>query len=124
MDLRNINYLPTQEPLDPSNPSSGYMQRPMADQDQTDGGIIDRIKQAASQGLIHPKVADYLMENLLDDDMATNQAIAQMPSAPMQPMPQDIVSNAPRNGLLGGQPTPQALQMETELRKRKGLLSQ
>lgn len=122
MDLRKTNYLPTQQPLDPANPSSGYMQRPMADQDTTDGGIIDRIKQAASQGLIHPKVAEYLMENLLDDDASTNQAIAQMPAAPMQPNPMDVVQS---QGLLGsGQPTPQALQMETELRKRKGLLSQ
>jgi hypothetical protein len=69
----------------------------MAYQDNTDGGIIQRIMTAAQQGLIHPQVANYLMENLLDSDTSTNQAIGQMPQAPMRPNPMDVVTK----GLLG-----------------------
>jgi hypothetical protein len=96
MDLKRTNYLPTLEPLDQSNPAAGHMQRPMAYQDNTDGGIIQRIMTAAQQGLIHPQVANYLMENLLDDDRSTNQVIGKMPQAPMQPNPMDVV----KKGLL------------------------
>ena len=97
MDLKRENFLPMMEPLDPMRPQSGYMQRPAAYQDNTDGGIIQRIMTAAQQGLIHPQVANYLMENLLDDDRSTNQAISQMPSAPSMPAPNNIVPK----GLLG-----------------------
>jgi indolepyruvate ferredoxin oxidoreductase alpha subunit len=40
---------------------------------------------------------NYLMENLLDSDTSTNQAIGQMPQAPMRPNPMDVVTK----GLLG-----------------------
>lgn len=96
MDLKRENYLPMMQPLDPNRPQSGYMQRATGPESGTDQGIIDRIMIAAKQGMIHPKVVEYLMENLLESDQASNQAISQMPSAPMQPNPMDVV----RKGLL------------------------
>ena len=97
MDLKRENFLPMMEPLDPMRPQSGFMQRPMSQDSYTDQGVIDRIMFAAKQGMIHPKVVEYLMENLLDDDRSTNQAISQMPSAPSMPAANNIVPK----GLLG-----------------------
>ena len=91
MDLKRANYLPTLEPLDQNRPQSGYMQRAMGPESHGDQGIIDRIMFAAKQGMIHPKVVEYLMENLLQDDAASNAAIGQMPAAPVQPNPMDVV---------------------------------
>ena len=96
MDLKRTNYLPMLEPLDQQRPQSGYMQRSMGPESGTDQGIIDRIMIAAKQGMIHPKVVEYLMENLLENDQTSNQAISQMPPAPVQPNPMDVV----KKGLL------------------------
>ena len=91
MDLKRENYLPTMQPLDPMRPQSGYMQRAMGPESGTDQGIIDRIMFAAKQGMIHPQVVSYLMENLLEDDTTSNAAISQLPSAPNRPNPMDVV---------------------------------
>ena len=97
MDLKRENFLPMMQPLDPQRPQSGFMQRPMSQDSYTDQGVVDRIMFAAKQGMIHPEVVKYLMENLLESDQASNQAISQMPSAPNMPNPQNIV----HKGLLG-----------------------
>ena len=97
MDMKCENFLPMMQPLDPQRPQSGFMQRPMSQDSYTDQGVIDRIMFAAKQGMIHPKVVEYLMENLLDSDVDSNRAISQMPSAPNMPNPQNIVPK----GLLG-----------------------
>lgn len=91
MDLKRANYLPMMQPLDQNRPQSGYMQRPMQQSDYTDQGVIDRIMMAAKQGMIHPEVVKYLISNLLEDDLASNQAISQMPAAPNQPSPMNVV---------------------------------
>lgn len=91
MDLKRENFLPMMQPLDPQRPQSGFMQRPMNEQSFTDQGVIDRIMFAAQQGMIHPEVVKYLMENLLDSDTDSNRAISQMPAAPVMPNQQNIV---------------------------------
>jgi hypothetical protein len=91
MDMKRENFLPMMEPLDPQRPQSGYMQRSMGPESHGDQGIIDRIMFAAKQGAISPEVVNYLMENLLESEQASNQAISRMPSAPNMPHPQNIV---------------------------------
>ncbi len=97
MDMKRENFLPMMQPLDPNRPQSGFMQRSMGPESHGDQGIIDRIMFAAKQGMIHPQVVNYLMENLLEDDQASNQAISQLPSAPVMPAANNIVPK----GLLG-----------------------
>jgi hypothetical protein len=91
MDMKRENFLPMMQPLDPQRPQSGYMQRPMNAESYTDQGIADRIMFAAQQGMIAPEVANYLMENMMQPERASQQAIRQMPAAQNMPNEMNIV---------------------------------
>jgi hypothetical protein len=74
------------EELVPGSPGLGHLPRRMTPQDNTDGGITQRIQAAVQQGLISPQAGQYLMENLLQDDAQTAQALRGMPGGVMPPM--------------------------------------
>jgi len=56
-----------------------------------DQGIVDRIMYAAQQGAISPEVVNYLMENFLQSDVESNEAISKLPGAPKMPNPNNVV---------------------------------
>jgi hypothetical protein len=91
-NLKMSQNLPMLEPLDPQRPQSGYMQRAMGPMSHGDQGIVDRIMYAAKQGAISPEVVNYLMENFLQSDVESNEAISKLPGAPNMPHPSNVVT--------------------------------
>jgi hypothetical protein len=90
--------LPMYEEVFQGSPGLGHMPRRMTAQDSTDGGIVNRIQMAIQQGMISQEAGMYLIENLLQDDETSKQAIRGMP------MPQNMppMNNVhPYGGLLG-----------------------
>ncbi len=92
--------LPMYEELVPGAPGLGHLPRKMAPADTTDGGIIDRIKMAAGQGLISMEAASYLMENLLQDDAVTANALRRMPGPQTMPPISNTFPHGLKRGLL------------------------
>lgn len=91
------------EELVPGSPGLGHMPRAMAPQDMTDGGIIERIQMAVQQGMISPEAGQYLVENLLQDDQETAQALRGMPGPQNMPPMNNVFPHSLRNGLLSGE---------------------
>jgi hypothetical protein len=83
MELKRENYLPMLQKI----PNAGHMQRPTTAESYTDSGIAQRIMAAAQQGLIHPEVAKFLMDNMLE----TGRVPPGFPAAPVQPNQVDVV---------------------------------
>ena len=82
-------------------PGYGHIPRAMSPQDSTDGGIVQRIQAAVQQGMISPQAGKYLVENLLDDDNATMDAVRRMPRPQNMPMLENTFPYSLNNGLLG-----------------------
>lgn len=94
--------LPMYEELFQGAPGLGHIPRAMSPQDSTDGGIVDRIKKAAMQGMISPQAAQYLMENLLDSDDSARAALRRMPGPANMPPLENTFPYGLMRGLLNG----------------------
>jgi hypothetical protein len=91
------------EELYPGAPGLGHIPRATKPTDMTDGGIVDRIKKAVSMGYISPEAAAYLVENLLEDDAMTQQAVRGMPGPRAMPLLNQTFPHSLNNGLLSGE---------------------
>ena len=87
--------------LVPGASGLGHIPRKMSPQDSTDGGISSRIMQAVQQGMISQEAGKYLIENLLDDDQTTRQALRGMPSPRNMPPMDQVEPYSMMRGLLG-----------------------
>jgi hypothetical protein len=99
--MKMTNNLPMYEEVFQGSPGLGHMPRRMTAQDSTDGGIVNRIQMAIQQGMISQEAGKYLIENLLDDDQTTRQALRGMPSPRNMPPMDQVEPYSMMRGLLG-----------------------